>query len=59
MIQQYHSWGYTQKTVTQVTPEASLKISYGKLQCVLITQFQALILNSVDPSTPLHTTSEA
>jgi hypothetical protein len=22
MIQQYHSWGYTQKTVTQVTPEA-------------------------------------
>jgi hypothetical protein len=21
MIQQYHSWGYTQKTVTQVTPE--------------------------------------
>jgi hypothetical protein len=22
LIQQYHSWGYTQKTVTQVTPEA-------------------------------------
>jgi hypothetical protein len=22
MIQQYHSWGYTQRNVTQVTPEA-------------------------------------
>jgi hypothetical protein len=22
LIQQYHSWGYTQKNVTQVTPEA-------------------------------------
>jgi hypothetical protein len=39
MIQQYHSWGYTQRNATQVTPEAPAHpcllqryLSYGNSQ---------------------------
>jgi hypothetical protein len=48
MIQQYHSWGYTQENVTQVTPEAlahpcllqsySQYPSYGNSQDAPITE---------------------
>jgi hypothetical protein len=31
MIQQSHSWAYTQKTVTQVTPEAPALFTIAKL----------------------------
>jgi hypothetical protein len=50
MIQQYHSWGYTQKTVTQVTPETRahpclLQHSFTFKVCFLVF-FLLIVLNT-------------
>jgi hypothetical protein len=51
MIQQYHSWGYTQKNVTKVTPEASahpyLLQHYSQLPSYENSQDAPLLINGL------------